>query len=914
MEQLEDVVDADAGFDVGCASHDVAGGQAVAHGEEEKVGVMTLVGVVLVRQGAPQAADAEHFAPLQFLDEGDAVEELPVHVVAEVERGVAVVQELHVVDEVERLVVLRDVREVGHGQVEQREGDGVPLRSGAGGDVELAPRAEPEALAQADFREVEVVFAAQHAFHADGVREQERGRVERHGHAALLGVDERLAGGVAQRHAQLGGGDVAHGGVLPVPRAGRGAVVAQVLQHAGGLVVAVARHRLDGEARVGLQLVGQGGVAHIRHLVDGGPLPADEHIVLVRGEVLVHGRHHVVGVLEGEVVLGKLPKDVLALVERVGRLSGVEPLPVARAVGAVSAEAPVGMQVAGGHAAQAEAGAVDVVARYHGVDGADVYLAGVLPGAGLHEVLDERLGAEDDVLEAGYLLDAVHEHVHVALFLGEGHLAHLGPVFVALGEHIGFLDDAPLEAEEAGLYLVETVLGVLGGALHLQPLYAFHEAQFDGHVVVGEHPVAVSQLLELLHDVEVLHEVDAGLLGEVHHRLLHGVGGVFHHVEVSGEAEVLRVLRHEGEVHALAAVHHERVHEVELVEADGPASDGADEASLQQAYVVIVDVDVGEDVGQYRAQHIAGVEELFDAGGVDAFDDGLLALGVFAVDGLAAGLLDGDGQYGLAGLGRCLHLVFEEGEFLVDAFLHLLGSDVVERHLHLLVFLVLVVVVLLELQGALVLDDFLHELHGGVVLARVFLFLRFDDDLGEHHVGGRQLHVEPLGAGCEAHFLGDVSDGGEGEFVPALACLHGIFAFGVGDASYAFAFILHGDVHQWLVCERVGYHALYLCRHAAVAGEHGKQQEDAAYVSLFHNLHDGSVCKVNKLRHMNVCGEEKSCFYARFFGFAGVGFTGVRGVITLLGVKGVRGVITSLGVKADTLVYDIVMPLQEYWL
>ena len=109
MQQLEDVVDAYAGFDVRGLAHDMAGGHAVAHREEEEVGVAAFVGVVLVRQRAPHAADAEHLSPFQFLDEGDAVEELPVHVVAEGERGVAVVQELHVVDEVERFVVLSDV-------------------------------------------------------------------------------------------------------------------------------------------------------------------------------------------------------------------------------------------------------------------------------------------------------------------------------------------------------------------------------------------------------------------------------------------------------------------------------------------------------------------------------------------------------------------------------------------------------------------------------------------------------------------------------------------------------------------------------------------------------------------------------------------------------------------------------------
>ena len=237
----------------------------------------------------------------------------------------------------------------------------------------------------------------------------------------------------------------------------------------------MARHGLDGEAGIGFQLVGQGGVAHVRHLVYGSPFPAHEHIVLVRSQILVHRRHHIVGVLEGEVVLGKFPKDVLALVERVGSLSGVEPLLVARAVGAVTAEAPVRMQVTGGHAAETETGSVHIVAGNHGVDRAEVELAGVLLATRLHEVLDKRLCTEDDVLEARYLLDAVHEYVHRALFLGEGYLADFRPVFVALGKHVRFLDDVSFQTEEAGLYFRELIVAVFGGPLHFQALDTFHE-------------------------------------------------------------------------------------------------------------------------------------------------------------------------------------------------------------------------------------------------------------------------------------------------------------------------------------------------------------------------------------------------------------------------------------------------------
>ena len=164
--------------------------------------------------------------------------------------------------------------------------------------------------------------------------------------------------------------------------------------------------------------------------------------------------------------------------------------------------------------------------------------------------------------------------------------------------------------------------------------------------------------------------------------------------------------------------------------------------------------------------------------------------------------LNGDGQDHLVGFGRYLHLILEEGEFLVDAFLHFLRRDVVDGHLHLLVLLVLVIVVLLQLQGFLVLDDFLHELYGRVVLARVLLFLGLDNNLGEHHIGRSQLHVEYFLCRGRISLFGDVTYGGECQLIPAFTSLYLVFSLCIGDASHAFSFILYGDVHQRFVGER----------------------------------------------------------------------------------------------------------------
>jgi len=116
-------------------------------------------------------------------------------------------------------------------------------------------------------------------------------------------------------------------------------------------------------------------------------------------------------------------------------------------------------------------------------------------------------------------------------------------------------------------------------------------------------------------------------------------------------------------------------------------------------------------------------------------------------------------------------------------------------------FWILVEVVLLELQGFFVLDDLLHKLHGRIVFTRILLFLGLDDDFGKHYIGRRQRHVEHFRTGGELHFLGDVADGGECQFIPPFTRLHLVFSVGIGDASYAFSFVLHGDVHQRFVGE-----------------------------------------------------------------------------------------------------------------
>ena len=111
---------------------------------------------------------------------------------------------------------------------------------------------------------------------------EDRG-IQRYGHTALLRVDIRLTRCVTQGDTEFGGGDVLDEGIRIIPYSGDVTIVFPVLQYTPGrLVVAVACHGFDGETGIGFQFVGQGSVAHVRHLVYLGPLPAHKHIIFVR--------------------------------------------------------------------------------------------------------------------------------------------------------------------------------------------------------------------------------------------------------------------------------------------------------------------------------------------------------------------------------------------------------------------------------------------------------------------------------------------------------------------------------------------------------------------------------------------------------------------------------------------------------
>ena len=148
VEEFEDVVD--AGYDLDVRFFIIHGVRGVGvravgvevSGEVEEAavsGVALEEGVVFLRERAPQHVAGDVLAPFQFFEQGDAVEDFAVHVPRKHQRGVAVVEKLHVVDKFKHVVLL-DVREVGGRHDEHGVGHLVPLHAAFEIRVYLAPR------------------------------------------------------------------------------------------------------------------------------------------------------------------------------------------------------------------------------------------------------------------------------------------------------------------------------------------------------------------------------------------------------------------------------------------------------------------------------------------------------------------------------------------------------------------------------------------------------------------------------------------------------------------------------------------------------------------------------------------------------------------------------------------------------
>ena len=311
MKNLENVVHAGHCLEVRAAGIHHIGAFGKIH-QQRTAGILCQGGIVLRGERSPQTFHADEFAPLQFSKQRNAVENLPVHIPAQVETGVTVVEEFHVVHQAER-TLLFDVREIGGRHDEQRKGHAVPLGAGIEADIDFPPTAHPETFVESHLGEIIAIVAAEKTFDAERVREGEDGGIEIDGQTSLLGVDIGATGGEFHLKMHLSGAN------LPVVeqtadvgsrRNERRNGIAQRLEEEGsGGFILLGFQAQDGfEPPVFLAFEGELLPIVKHHLVYLGPLQSGEDVIFVGAHKLVGGRHHVVGGREGERATRKLAR------------------------------------------------------------------------------------------------------------------------------------------------------------------------------------------------------------------------------------------------------------------------------------------------------------------------------------------------------------------------------------------------------------------------------------------------------------------------------------------------------------------------------------------------------------------------------------------------------------------------------
>ena len=149
-------------------------------------------------------------------------------------------------------------------------------------------------------------------------------------------------------------------------------------------------------------------------------------------------------------------------------------------------------------------------------------------------------------------------------------------------------------------------------------------------------------------------------------------------VEFSPKTKVLLVVGGELKVVAEVAAYVDGVLDIVAIKGDGILADGTGEGVLQQAHLVVVDVDIGEDVLEHCVEDVARLNQLVDTLALLTEDNVFRRLGTLAEDVLGDGLVNGERQDELVVQGAHLHLVEHPILFLLLHRLQFLWGHVVD--------------------------------------------------------------------------------------------------------------------------------------------------------------------------------------------------------------------------------------------
>ena len=285
------------------------------------------------------------------------------------------------------------------------------------------------------------------------------------------------------------------------------------------------------------------------------------------------------------------------------------------------------------------------------------------------------------------------------------------------------------------------MLAVHVETLGIHALGLLGQLEVDADVVLGDEPGAIGGTLELLLDGHVRDEVQVDVLGHVEHGPANKVGGVQRDIQMARETERLGIEGHEPQIHAGTSGHLHRVQQVVLVERRSQRRERADKALQEERDIVLENIHLAESLVEELLDALAR-EHLVHTGGLAAYQEGFLGLGVATVEDALQPLALADGQDGgarLEGIDKLAHEVEFAG---LLALLAGLGSILVHGEDHALVAVVAEVIVAAGVVGVAAGDDLLHEVHGGIAAPLVALASGMDNHLVQGNGRGAQPDVQ----------------------------------------------------------------------------------------------------------------------------------------------------------------------------
>ena len=278
------------------------------------------------------------------------------------------------------------------------------------------------------------------------------------------------------------------------------------------------------------------------HLVGLGPFQCYHEIILVSIHEAVAGRAYILVYLDGQRTARELMGQVFLGIHRIGHLCHVIVFPTTPSMTVVAAQEEVLIQVGSGLQTQSATPSVDIVPSQDGVDWADVDIVG---GAGLDRVLKEGFQAENDILHAFHVFNAVYEPVHATLAFCQLHLPILIPeVFVThLGIGLGHLLGQTFE--QLFRQFFEAIVREACSSGHRGTAQKTHQREVCGHVVHRQHPLSIWQLLVFLQNLDILHKIDVALLGDGHLTATHMESRVFQNIQVAAKSHIVLIVGQE---------------------------------------------------------------------------------------------------------------------------------------------------------------------------------------------------------------------------------------------------------------------------------------------------------------------------------------------------------------------------------